>query len=70
MTYNPNIHHRRSIRLPGYDYAQAGAYFITICTDQRQCLFGEIRDGKMHLNEMGVIVRDEWEKSSEIRGGN
>lgn len=68
MTYNPNIHHRRSIRLPGYDYAQAGAYFITICTDQRQCLFGEIRDGKMHLNEMGVIVRDEWEKSSEIRG--
>ena len=40
--YNPNIHHRRSIRLKGYDYSQAGLYFITICVQHRECLFGEI----------------------------
>ena len=45
MTYNPAIHHRRSIRLKGYDYAQAGAYFITICCDNRLCRFGEIAVG-------------------------
>jgi putative transposase len=42
MAYNPNIHHRKSIRLKGYDYSQAGLYFITICTQNRACLFGEI----------------------------
>ncbi|HEX8548815.1 MAG TPA: hypothetical protein VF691_17755 [Cytophagaceae bacterium] len=44
--YNPNIHHRRSIRLQGYDYSQAGLYFITICCQNRACLFGEIRVAK------------------------
>ena len=42
MTYDPNIHHRRSIRLKGYDYSQAGLYFITICCEDRICRFGEI----------------------------
>jgi len=42
MTYDPNIHHRRSIRLKGYDYSQAGLYFITICTQDRVCLFGNV----------------------------
>ena len=42
MKYNPQIHHRRSIRLKGYDYSQAGAYFITICTHNRECRFGRI----------------------------
>jgi hypothetical protein len=42
MAYNPNIHHRRSIRLKGHDYSQPGLYFITICCQNRQCLFGEI----------------------------
>jgi len=37
MTYDPEIHHRRSIRLSHYDYAQAGAYFVTICTQAREC---------------------------------
>jgi hypothetical protein len=46
-------HHRRSIRLPGYDYTQPGAYFITICTLNRECLFGEIANGEMVMNEMG-----------------
>ena len=40
--YNPDRHHRRSIRLKGYDYSRAGAYFVTICTHNRECLFGEI----------------------------
>jgi hypothetical protein len=51
MTYDPEKHRRRSIRLRGYDYARAGAYFVTICAQDRQRLFGEIRDGEMHLND-------------------
>jgi len=54
--YNPDLHHRRSIRLRGYDYAQAGAYFITICTQGRACLFGEVVDGEMRLNDAGWVV--------------
>jgi putative transposase len=61
MKYNPDIHHRRSIRLPGYDYSQAGAYFVTICVYQRQCLFGEIIDGQMILNQYGTIVADTYQ---------
>jgi REP element-mobilizing transposase RayT len=67
VKYDPNKHHRRSIRLKGYDYSSVGAYFITICAYQRACLFGEIVDGMMQLNEFGQIVADEWLKSSEIR---
>lgn len=54
------IHHRRSIRLPEYDYSQAGAYFITICTHNREPLFGQIIDGEMRLNAIGQIVMDIW----------
>jgi putative transposase len=67
MKYNPRYHHRRSIRLQGYDYSQTGIYFVTICTHQRQCLFGEIRNVKMILNQIGKIVSQEWLKSAEIR---
>ncbi|MFM8294443.1 MAG: transposase [Microcystaceae cyanobacterium] len=67
MKYNPEYHHRRSIRLQGYDYSQTGIYFVTICAYQRQCLFGEIRNGKMSLNQIGKIVAQEWLKSAEIR---
>ena len=42
MKYNPQIHHRRSIRLKGYDYSQGGAYFITICCENREYRFGKI----------------------------
>ena len=62
MSYNPEIHHRRSIRLQGYDYAQSGAYFVTICTFQRQHLFGEVNNGKMQLNVTGQIVSAIWQK--------
>ena len=56
MKYDPNKHHRRSIRLWGYDYSQSGAYFITLCTHERRCLFGEIINGQMQLNELGFDV--------------
>ncbi|MEW6595762.1 MAG: transposase [Thermodesulfobacteriota bacterium] len=61
MKYDPVIHHRRSIRLQGYDYSRAGAYFVTICTQERQCLFGKIVDGEMRLNDLGRVVADSWE---------
>ncbi len=67
MKYNPEIHHRRSVRLPGYDYGQGGLYFITICAWQRQCIFGAIEDGEMHLNSMGEIARDEWLRTAKMR---
>jgi REP element-mobilizing transposase RayT len=54
-------HARRSIRLQGYDYAQAGAYFVTICAYERRCLFGNVSDGTMQLNERGRIVEECWE---------
>jgi len=65
--YNPNIHHRKSIRLKGYDYSQEGLYFITICTHNRACIFGDIVDGKMILNDAGEIAFNEWMKTSELR---
>ena len=54
--YNPKYHHRRSIRLKGYDYTQAGLYFITICCQNRACLFGEIVNHEMILNDAGKMV--------------
>lgn len=65
--YDPDHHHRRSIRLKDYDYTQAGAYFVTICTWEREYLFGEVIDGLMSLNAYGQIVEDEWLKTAVIR---
>ncbi len=59
--------HRRSTRLQHYDYSQAGAYFVTICTQGRACLFGAIENGAMVLNECGCAVRDEWLETAELR---
>jgi len=67
MKFDPEKHHRRSIRLPDYNYAQSGAYFVTICTHQKQCWFGDIKQSKMQINQIGQIVMQEWLKSSEIR---
>ena len=67
MTFNRDIHHRRSIRLQGYDYSRSGAYFVTLCAHERQCLFGEIVDGEMRLNDFGRIVVAEWIRSGELR---
>ncbi len=65
--YNPDIHHRRSIRLQGYDYAQKGMYFITLCVQERECIFGTIFENRMFLNEIGQIVADEWVNTMNIR---
>ena len=51
---------RKKMRLPGFDYSTPGAYFITTCVQNRRCVFGEIRDGKMFLNEYGNIVQNQW----------
>ena len=59
MAYDPDRHHRQSMRLQGFDYSSAGAYFITLCTQNRACLFGDIVDGAMVLNAAGQMV-DVW----------
>jgi hypothetical protein len=67
MTYSPHRHHRRSIRLQDYNYARAGAYFITLCTHERACLLGEVAGDEVVLSEEGAIVQEEWLCSAEIR---
>src|SRR5216684_6315025 len=60
MTRSPIKQRRRAIRLKDYDYKQAGAYFVTICTQERACLFGVIRDGKIWLNDAGRTIEQWW----------
>jgi putative transposase len=67
MKYQTDIHHRRSLRLKNYDYAQAGVYFVSICAQSRACLFGNIVNEEMVLNVVGKIVAEEWIKTVEIR---
>lgn len=62
MKFDPKKHHRRSIRLKGFDYTQAGAYYITIVTHQREHLFGEVVNGEMQLNKFGLVAKGQWEK--------
>lgn len=59
--YNPQKHHRRSIRLQGYDYSQEGLYFITLCCQDRAHLFGEILDGEMIFNDAGLQAKKSWQ---------
>ncbi|MDD2598852.1 MAG: hypothetical protein PHO37_06470 [Kiritimatiellae bacterium] len=63
--YNPEIHHRRSIRLKGHDYAGGGVYFVTICTHHRQQLFGHMAGGKVELTEAGRVVQKCWQAIPE-----
>ncbi len=58
---------RRSIRLPGYDYTQPGAYFITICSYQFQHIFGSVIDDRACLSDFGRIIEEEWHKSPQVR---
>src|SRR3569832_1205992 len=67
MKYNPEKHRRQSIRLPGHDYSQAGMYFITVCTRDRDCLFGDVVDGEMRLSPAGEIIRNKWVRSAAMR---
>jgi putative transposase len=64
MKYNPDKHHRRSIRLKGYDYSQEGAYFITLCINKRLCLFGDVVDDEVQLNDAGKMLQTWWDKLS------
>jgi putative transposase len=65
MKYAPEKHRRCSLRLKEYDYSQAGAYFVTICTRDRECLFGDIVDGEMRLNNAGRMIQRWWYESAE-----
>ncbi|MCL4250145.1 MAG: transposase [Anaerolineae bacterium] len=67
MPFDPDRHHRRSIRLRGFDYRDGRADFVTLCTLRRQCLFGDVIDGEMVLNALGEIVRDEWLYTAVVR---
>jgi putative transposase len=60
MKYDPEKYRRRSIRLKGYDYGQAGAYFVTVCTQGRACLFGNVAEGQMRLNDAGRMIERWW----------
>ena len=68
--YDPEKHHRHSIRLFGYDYSCEGVYFVTICCHHKVCLFGEIVDGEMMLNDAGRIAEQEWLNTENIRSGD
>lgn len=61
MEHASPLHHRRSIRLKGYDYSQGGGYYLTLVTSARRCIFGEIVADVMRLNELGAIVQECWE---------
>jgi putative transposase len=65
MQYNPDYHHRQSIRLNGYDYSTSGAYFITICTHDREHLFGDIVNEIMELNTFGDLARSHLHQLSQ-----
>jgi len=67
MSYDSDKHQRRSIRLKDYDYSQAGAYFITICTHNKECIFGKVVNGEMVLNKCGKVVQEELDRSAKIR---
>jgi len=67
MIFNPEIHRRRSIRMKDYDYSQAGAYFVTICTWNKKCIFGEVENAEIRMNECGQVVRNEWLHTENIR---
>ena len=60
MNFDPQKHHRRSIRLKDYDYSRAGAYYVTINVQNRECLFGEIVDSEMILNAAGKMIEEQW----------
>jgi putative transposase len=60
MSYDPDRHHRRSIRLPGYDYATAGAYFVTVVVQGRACVLGEVAGGEMQRNALGDLIDFAW----------
>ena len=68
MRYDPDKHHRQSIRLKGYDYSRPGYYYVTICTQDRKKLFGKIDDAIMRLNDAGQMIDQEWNQIQKRYG--
>jgi putative transposase len=66
-TPTPPTNRRRTIRVQGYDYTQGGAYFVTICTRDRECLLGKVVDGTVQLNETGRLVESVWLQTATVR---
>ena len=62
-----DLPHRRSIRLASHDYAGPATYFVTICASERACLFGEVVDGNMVLNDIGRAIEQEWQRTGALR---
>jgi hypothetical protein len=67
MKYGPKIHQRRSMWLRGYDYSSPGAYYVTLCSFGKGCIFGRVVDDQMQENECSAIVREQWFASAQIR---
>ncbi|WP_442900388.1 transposase, partial [Geoalkalibacter sp.] len=65
--YNPDTHNRQSIRLREFDYGAAGAFFTTVCAWRRECLFGDVVEGRVRLNDLGMVVQDEWLRTPRVR---
>jgi putative transposase len=65
MTYDARLHHRRSIRLKDYDYAQQGAYYLTICIHERRFCLGEVEAGQVRLSDAGQMVNSWWVELAE-----
>ena len=65
--FDPNQHHRRSVRFAGYDYRNAGAYFVTICAHHKRPVFGRCENGVVQLHVYGQIVAEEWERTAQSR---
>lgn len=61
--------HRKSVRRPGHNYRWSATYFVTIVTSSRMCWFGEVADGRMHLNALGEVIRRHWLESARLRPG-
>lgn len=62
MKYNPDKYHRKYIRLKEYDYSSKGFYYVTLCVNEQLCLFGDIEDGKIKLNDAGKMVGKIWQE--------
>ncbi len=69
MKYDPEIHHRHSVRMKEYDYSQPGDYLVTVCTKQNVHLMGEFKDSSLVLNKYGVII-ETWLKNITAKYSN
>lgn len=67
MTLFKDRYRIESNRLKGWDYSRQGFYFVTICTRNRECFLGDVKDGDVHLSSAGEIVAEEWQKTQQIR---